>query len=250
MIKGTLSLSQFTTSAATQGVWSTVASYTVPLGVFYRIQANTPISLRLTAWQSFTYSTAQTSGNVTVTVAGNVAVIPSYYNQPNYELSAIGFWYNHTTTKIVYASNITGNQITFPVNDTTSTDVVFTVYYLLNVGQYQWNLGVPLATGGYNAILHSSAIANVNMKDQLSTGSLVTFARDVTLPENFSLSLSTLSTPAVTMTNENMTPSAASTTPNVLAVLEIPCFKGDISELKKTDPNYIQNIVSSLTLYA
>lgn len=240
-----LTLNQFTYTTPSAGIYSPVLTYTVPIGSALRIPSNRMMSLRITAGQLFSYTSAQTSNTVTVTVAGNVAQVGNYYAQPNPALSGYGIWTNVTTSAstILYATAVSGNSITFQPNDTTDSKINFQVYYLLGSGQYKWTVNVPLATGSYPSDVFSDSIARVNSLDQATAGTALYFPRDLLLLEGYSLILQTLSTPAVSMNNK-LTGALA----NGLCSLTIDAISYSMNELLAIDPQIKAHTIQAYTL--
>jgi len=238
-----LTLSQFTVSTPTAGVNSLALTYKAPLNSFVHFRVDKMMKMRITATQTFTYTAAQTSDDVTVTVSAPVAVVSNVYNAPNYALSAIGWWTGSSgTPKLVQATNVSGSEITFAVNDTTSTSATLLVYYLLGAGNYSWVINVPLATGTAQATIHTGSIEDVNDMDQISADGALYFPQQLILPENYSLNLYVLAPVAVSMAQNS-----TSTTPNTLATLSIPTDQGTMIELLAKIPN-IKSITNATLL--
>ncbi|MCW1300611.1 MAG: hypothetical protein OH335_04385 [Candidatus Parvarchaeota archaeon] len=201
------------------------------------------MKLRLTATQTFTYTSAQTSDNVIVTTSAPIAVISNVYNAPNYALSAIGWWTGSSgTAKLVQCTNVSGSSATFAVNDTTSTSATLLVYYLVAAGNYSWVVNVPLATGTAQATIHTGAIEDANQMDQISSDGALYFPQQIILPENYSLNLYVLAPVAI-----SMSPAQTTTTPNMLATLSMPTDQGTMAQLLAKIPN-IKQIMNSMLL--
>ncbi len=233
-----LTLSQFTVATPTAGVNSQALTYKSALNSFVSFRTDKMMKMRVTASQTFTYTAAQTSDDVTVTVSAPVAVVSNVYNAPNYGLSAIGWWTGSSgTPKLVQATNVSGSAITFAVDDTTSTSATLLVYYLIGAGNFSWVVNIPLATGTAQATLHTGSLEDVNDMDQISADGALYFPQRLILPENYSLNLYVLAPVAVTMAQNS-----ATTTPNTLATLSIPTEQGTMSELLAKMPNVKQNM--------
>ncbi len=245
MRKTVLTLDQFTYSAPSAGVNSKILTYTVPINSYIILRADEMMKLRFTASQVFTYNAAQTSPDVTVTVSGSVAQVGTVLgSKANPSISAVGFW--HTTspsasTKIVEPTNISGSDITFAVNDTTSTAATLTVYYLLGNGNFSWVVGVPVAAGNITATLYSDSIQHVNSLNQTSPESALYFPEQITLPQEFTLNLYVQSTPAVDMALDLSTE-----TPNTLAGIQIPILTGPMTEILQQDPEVKKHVIDYL----
>ncbi len=236
----TLGLAQFTQYTPTAGVNSMILSYKVPHNSVVYIRNDQHMNLKIPAFQQFTYTAAQTSNNVSVTVSAPVAIVPNVYNAPAYQLSAMAYWVAtapSSVTKIVYPTSISGSTITFAVNDTTSTAATLNVYYLLGVGSYQWVIAYPGATGMTNATIKTEAIEEVNSRSQAAIDSQLYFPISLPLPEDFYLYLY-VNAPVVA----NMTLNQNTTTPNLLAHLSIPVETSTMTEALKQDPQFVSKV--------
>ena len=235
-----LSLAQFTQSTPTAGVNSLTLQYKVPHNSYLYINNEEHMRLRIPALQTFTYSAAQTTNDVTVTVDAPVAIVPNVYNAPAYQLSALAYWKTTAptaSTKIVYPTNITGSTITFAVNDTTSTEATLEVYYLLGTGAYQWVISYPNATGTADAVIKTESIEDVNSRSQSASDAQMHFPINIVLPEDFYLSLYVNAPVAA-----NMTLDQTSSTPNLLANVSIPVESGTMSELLRHSPDITKEV--------
>ncbi len=245
MRKTELTIDQFTYSPPTAGTSSNILSYLVPTNSYIILRNDARMRLRFTASQTFTYSAAQSSDNVTVTVSGPVAQVSTIFGTTtNPDVSATAYWQATSptayTTK-VEATAISGSNITFAVNDTTSTAATLTVYYLLATGTFSWTVKVPVSAGDVAAQIYGNSIASVNSLDQTSDGSSIYFPQLLILPQNFSLNLYVTSTPAL-----NMQLGASTPTPNTLASLQIPILTGPMSEILAQDPQVKQHVIAKL----
>ncbi len=245
MKKTMLTINQFTYSAPTAGTSSKVLSYLIPLNSYIILRSDQMMKLRFTEKQVFNYTAAQTSKNVTVTVSGSVAQVGTVFGtDSNPQLSAIGYW-NATSpsafTKVVQPTSISGSEITFAVNDTTSVAANFTVFYLLANGSFSWVVSVPVAAGDVTAQIYGDSLQNVNVLNQTSQESSLYFPEQIVLPQGFALDLYVQSTPAV-----DMDPALSSTTPNSLAGIQIPVITGPMSEILEQDPDVKKHVIEQL----
>lgn len=235
-----LSLAQFTQSTPTAGVNSVLLSYKVPHNSYIYINNSEHMRLRIPAYQSFSYTAAQSADNVTVDVSATPAIVPNIYNAPAFQLSALGYWVATAptaVTKIVYPTAISGSSITFAVNDTTSTAASLNVYYSLAVGSYQWVISYPNATGQADAVIKTEAIEDVNSRSQSAVDSQLFFPINIILPEDFYLSLYVNAPVAA-----NMTLGQTTTVPNLLANISLPIESGTMSALLKQNPNIVKDV--------
>ncbi len=241
----TLGLAQFTQYTPTAGVNSMILSYKVPHNSVIYLRNDHHMNLKIPAFQQFTYSAVQSSDNVSVTVAAPVAIVPNVYNAPAYQLSALAYWETTSpsvSTNIVYPTSISGSNITFAVNDTTSTAATLNVYYLLGIGSFQWVIAYPSATGTTNAIIKTEAIEDINSRSQAAIDSQLYFPISLPLPQDFYLYLYVNSSVAANMTlNQN------TTTPNLLAHLSIPIETSTMTQALNQDPQFVSKIKSYLS---
>jgi len=240
-----LYLSQFTYTPNTAGVNSPLLSFTVPLNTYYALLNSEPMHIALPSFFSQSYTSAQSSDNVTVTAPTPVAVVAGTYNVPNYSLTAIGYWYNGTTYRPVPATNISGSNITFNVNDTTSTTATLYVYYLPAQGNVtiaysnpSGSSSVPSAMTTVTKVIFKRPLMNIHSLDQQL--SYIHISENSLLPQFFQLTVYVNSS-VVLYTN-----SVNANYPNTLAFLDLPVSTGNMSELLQKMPNAYRAVMQQM----
>ena len=237
-----LSLDLFTPTASTPGVNSIALKYQVPLNSYVITQNDSLMNLRLTAKQTFTYTAAQTGNDVTVAVDALVATIGNIYdNGTDFDQSVLGYWTANSVTTVVKATNVAGKNITFAVNDTTSTSATLTVYYTPKAGSFSWIVIAPTASSTISQTLVTYSIGHVNNLDQSSVDTGIFFPKKVLMTQRFELQLWVIAPVAIDL-NANYT----SDTPNSLAAVNIPIITGTMAELSSRDPDVARVAVKLL----
>ena len=234
-----LLLSNFQYTANTTGVNSLLLNYVVPLNTYVTLDMTKPFHIALPTFFSTSYSAAQTSASVTVTAPTPVAVIQNMYNAPNYSLSAIGYWYNGTTYRMVKPTAISGSSITFYVNDTTSTSATLYVYYLPAAGTMSIVYQNPTSPTTITKTIFRTTLTSIHSTDQYRVP--LTLAENALLPQFFTFSIY-VNAPVVIQTG-----SVSPNYPNVLANFDMDVNVGNFNELVKKVPNIYDQILQQMT---
>lgn len=237
-----LSLDLFSPTATTAGVNSMALKYQVPLNSYLITQNDSLMNLRLTTKQVYTYTSAQTGNDVTVAADALVATIGNIYdNGTDFSESVLGYWTASSTTKVVKATAVSGKNITFAVNDTTSTSATLTVYYTPKSGSFTWIVVAPTAASTISQTLVTHSIGHVNSLDQSSVDTGVFFPKKVLMTQRFELQLWAIAPVAI-----DMVPNYATATPNTLAAANVPIITGTMAELTARDPDVARVAVKLL----
>ncbi len=234
-----LTTDKFTPTVGSAGIKSEVLSYDVPLNSYLITKDDELMYFRLTSKQTYSYSSAQATADVTVAVNSRVATVGNLYTgTPNLDLSVLGYWTAGGTTTTVEATNVSGKNITFAVNDTTSTSATLTVYYTPKVGSYSWVVVAPTAASTTSQTVVTGSIGSANALNQSSTETGIYFPKKVLMTQRFVLQLWVMSSVAI-----DLAPNFETDTPNTLANISIPCYTGTMDELTAKDPNVAQTAV-------